>query len=177
MITERLVFLKGETLNVKKLANDNLEDIKCLCNRSRDYFLMVDKKLPDEATAISFLKDLPPGKTYEDKYLLGIYSSINNKLIALVDIIKDYHNIGEWMLGLLLIDEQERRRGLGIAIHDFIKDWVKEYNGHLLKVGVLEVNSKALKFWSKIGYQETRRVNMEFGGVDEVVIVMEQQLK
>lgn len=163
-------------LTIRELSTKDLGDIELLFNKATDYFLMVDKKLPDDKIINGILTDVPPSKTLEDKYILGIYSGLGNQLIALVDILKDYYKAGEWMVGLLITDENQRRQGLGSGIHEFVKDWIRGQGGYLLRVGVLEINKKALEFWSSIGYRESRRVNMEFGGVDEVVIVMELSL-
>ncbi|WP_192929870.1 GNAT family N-acetyltransferase [Alkaliphilus serpentinus] len=176
MKLNEVIYLEEDKYKIKILSGEDIGDINDLCNRAEDYFLMVDKKLPDENTSMELLKDIPPSKTLEDKFLLGVYSYSDNKLIAIVDILRDFHKAGEWMIGLLLLDKEKRKIGLGRAIQSFIEEWVKEQGGSTLKIGVLEINNKAMEFWCKTGYKEYKRVNMEFGGVDEVVIAMEKRL-
>ena len=107
----------------------------------------------------------------KDKYVFGVYNE-NNILVAVIDMIKDYKAVGEWMLGLLMIDPSERGNSLGRKLHDLIKNWVLEEHGSVLRIGVVKDNIRGYKFWCEMGYAEVDRVNRTYGLKEHIVIVM-----
>lgn len=162
-------------INNKKyiIRNLHLEDkdiIQNLCEECLDYYNIVSGEAPKEDSWKEILEDLPPGKTYEEKYALGVFR--DECLIAVVDLVKDYPEKGEWIIGLLLIHPNERRKGLGEKINNLISEIVKDNGGVKLRIGVVEDNCKALNFWRSIGYQEIKRSNLTIGNKNNILIVM-----
>lgn len=125
--------------------------------------------------AVRILFDLPPGKEPKDKYVFGIYKE-KGALIGVIDIVKDYKVPGEWIIGLLMIDQKERAKRLGRTLHDLIKTWVSQEHGVALRIGVVEENKGAYKFWEKMGYAELDRVKKNYGNKDQTVIIMNLSL-
>ena len=56
------------------------------------------------------------------------------------------------MLGLLEFVPEVRHQGLGIAVHEILVEKVRHLGANSLRIGVLEVNIAALKFWKSLGY-------------------------
>lgn len=161
-----------ESYTVKLLDMADHEPVRQLCIRCEDYYHIVEGMPPSDGAAAEILESLPPGKKAEDKTVAGIFSK-DGKLIALADIIMDYPSTGTWMLGLLLIDPRERKKGLGRSIHDGIAGWVATYGAKKLRIGVVEDNTNALRFWTHLGYKETGSVPRHYGIKDNIVRVME----
>jgi len=118
---------------------------------------------------------LPPGKKLSDKFVFGGFN-ISNILVAVIDLVRDYKVAEEWILGLLLIDPNERGNGLGRHIHEYIKDFIRKHNGNRLRIGVAEENTLAMKFWTKAGYAVTDTVKATYGIKEHNVIVMNLSL-
>jgi GNAT superfamily N-acetyltransferase len=164
----------------KLLENDyfirtlHVEDEKILqhlCERCIDYYEIVEGRLPEKDAGYEILKDLPTGWDLKDKRVFGCFNE-NNLLIAVIDILADYPDKGEWIIGLLMIDPIERGKGLGKLLHEFIKDYVLKYKADKLRIGVVEDNTRATSFWKSLGYYEIKRVNIQYGNKDHVVVVM-----
>ncbi len=155
---------------IRPLSGSNESELQALCERCSDYWELHEGRMPKDAWNI-ILSDLPPDKSPEDKFLFGVYRE-NDVLIAVIDIMKDYKEPGEWMIGLLMIDPAERGTGLGRKLHDDIKVWVSEKRGKLLRIGVVEENLKGYRFWSKMGYIESHRVERTFGNKSHTIILM-----
>ena len=156
---------------VKRLSSVDESDVQALCERCSDFSNLIEGRLPEKDAGHDILFGLPPDKELEDKFVFGVYTE-NNYLIAVIDLIKDYKNPGEWTMGLMMIDPNERGKGLGKILNDYVKTWVSESQGKLLRIGVVEENYRAYKFWREVGYEETNRVKAKYGNKEHVVIVM-----
>ena len=100
--------------------------------------------LPSKDDISAIFTNLPPNKILKDKFLFGVYKS--NKLIGIIDIIRDFPTIGEWTIGLLLLEPEERRKGLGIIIHEALVKWARHLGAKRFSIGVIEDNYRAFKF-------------------------------
>lgn len=157
--------------NIRLLTGGNESDVQALCERCSDFSELIEGRPPEKDAGRSILFDLPPDKEIKDKYVFGVYKE-NDVLIAVIDMIKDYKEIGEWIIGLLMIDPSERGNSLGRKLHNFIKTWVSEEHGKSLRIGVVEENYRGYKFWCEMGYTELNRVKMTYGNKEHTVIVM-----
>jgi len=157
--------------NIKQLSGNDEMDVQDLCERCSDYSELIEGRPPEKDAGKSILFDLPPGKELKDKYVFGVYKE-NGILIAVIDMVKDYKEAGEWIIGLLMIDPSERGNSLGRKLHNLIKNWVLEEHGKVLRIGVVEENNRAYKFWCEMGYVEMDRVKITFGYKEQTVISM-----
>ena len=146
-----------------------------LCEKCSDYYILSGGVFPSKEEINDIFTDLPPNKNLEDKFLLGVYKF--EELIGMVDIIKDFPTIGEWTLGLMLIEPGERGSGLGKIIHKELIKWAKGLGAKTFRIGVIEDNHKAFKFWSNLGYIKIKEVKMDFKSKAHVVNIMSYKLK
>src|SRR6266704_116523 len=70
---------------------------------------------PGPSMAQDLARALPPGKEYDDKFLLGIFAG-PQELVGVLDVIRDYPAQGEWWLGVLMLDPARRGQGLGESV-------------------------------------------------------------
>lgn len=159
---------------IKHLSQDNSNSVERLCKKCLDYYILCDGVLPSKEDIDKIFTDLPPNKNFKDKFILGVYKS--DKLVGIIDIIKDFPTIGEWMLGLMLIEPEERGNGLGKIIHESLIEWAKGLGANSFRIGVIEDNYKAFNFWFTLGYTRIKEVNMDFTSKSHVVNVMRLQL-
>ncbi|MTI67863.1 MAG: GNAT family N-acetyltransferase [Firmicutes bacterium] len=156
---------------IKSLTIENIKLVESLCEKCSDYYILHDGILPSKKETKEILTALPPNKNYDDKFVLGVFK-YNNKLIGIIDIIKDFPVIGEWMLGLMLIDPEERGNGLGKMIHKELVQWTINLGSKSLRIGVIEDNHKGIKFWSNLGYTKIKEVSMDFTKKKHIVNIM-----
>lgn len=162
--------------NIRLLSGDDEVDVQSLCERCSDFSELIEGRPPEKDAGKNILFDLPPDKELKDKYDFGVYKD-DNVLIAVIDLIKDYKETGEWVIGLLMIDPTERRNGLGRKLHELITDWVYKSNGRKLRIWVVEDNHNGYKFWCKMGYVEVDRVKSKYGNKEHTVIGMDLLIK
>ncbi|SHJ30840.1 Acetyltransferase (GNAT) domain-containing protein [Clostridium cavendishii DSM 21758] len=150
---------------VKQLFKTENRIVEELCEKCSDYYILHDGIVPSKEEIDEVFTALPPNKNYEDKFVLGIYKF--DELVGIVDIIKDYHISGEWMIGLMMIELKERRNGLGRMVHEALIAWATSF-----RIGVIEDNYNGIKFWSALGYTKIKEVNMKFKIKTHIVDVM-----
>lgn len=158
-----------------------MQAVKDLNGKCADYYLMHEGEQPTEKHALEIFKALPPGKNYEDKFVLGIFRDKNdlhgiNELLGIIDLVKNFPVEGEWMLGLFYIDPKERGKGLGKLVHQTLTQWAGKFGAKSFRIGVLEENYQGKHFWSGLGY---RKVKESFQGSQQnrhLIHVMNLQL-
>lgn len=162
--------------NISSLCVDNHKIVEKLCEKCSDYYILHNGTLPSQEDIYDIFTALPENKRYKDKFVLGIYKP-DNELVGIVDIVKNFPNVGEWMLGLMLIDPKERGNGLGKVVHEALVEWSINLGGKSFRIGVIEDNHTGINFWSSLGYTKIKEVNMDFVDKSHIVNVMTLQLK
>lgn len=175
MLTENVIIGTKE-YEIRRLSTDNEAEIQDLCERCSDFFELTEGRRPEKDAANNILFDLPSGKGLEDKFVFGVYNG-NEVLVAIIDIIRDYKETGEWIIGLFMLDPRERGNGLGRKIHELIKKWISQENGSKLRIGVVEANRRGYKFWREMGYFEVDKVKNTYGNLEHTVIAMNLLIK
>jgi RimJ/RimL family protein N-acetyltransferase len=159
---------------INSLSVDNISIVEKLCEKCSDYYILHDGVLPSKEDIDEIFTVLPPNKNNEDKFVLGIYK-FDYELVGIVDIVKDFPSGGEWMLGLMLIEPDERGNGLGGIVHEALIKWAIKLRAKSFRVGVIEDNYKGINFWSALGYKKNKEVNMNFTKNTHIVNVMNLQ--
>ncbi|MEL7657499.1 MAG: GNAT family N-acetyltransferase [Bacillota bacterium] len=160
---------------MKELSKEKTNLVEELCEKCSDYFILHYGLPASEKEIDEIFIALPPNKSFDDKFVLGIYRF--DELIGLVDIVKDFPTVGEWMLGLMLITPEERGSGLGRAVHEALVIWAKELGAESFRIGVIEDNHKGFAFWSSLGYTKIKEVNMDLNAKTHIVNVMRFSFK
>jgi ribosomal protein S18 acetylase RimI-like enzyme len=169
-VNQRLFNLSG--YHIKLLQAADQSELQTLLEKCADYTLLVTGSPPKPSAASSLLVDCPPGKTVEDKVVIGI-SAEKQGLMSVLDTIKDYPNPGDWWLGLLLIDPAHRNKGLGKQIYQSFEHWASQLGARRIFLGVVEENQKAARFWQSLGFEIIERQPVrQFGNRAHAVITM-----
>lgn len=165
------IIVGEKSYKIIKINNTDVEAIQSVFVKCRDFVILVDGNEPSDDSGEMFLSDLPAGKGLEDKFSFGIYDL--DEMIGIVDLIRDYKIVGEWYLGLLIIDPKYRAKGLGTAIHNWIKTFVLDNGGSKMSLGVVANNTKAYKFWKNAGYMEIMDSERNKSGRELISLSME----
>jgi ribosomal protein S18 acetylase RimI-like enzyme len=159
------------------LSEADLADLQHLLESSSDYNDLLTGLPVDSDAARELLTVGPPGKPREDKFVFGIYLG-GNTLIGVLDAIRDYPSEGVWYVGLLLLEPRYRRQGQGESIYRAFERWASQSGAQEIRLGVLEANAKALRFWQRLGFTEIeRRPPRRYGLREHVVIEFSRKLE
>lgn len=148
---------KIKTMNEK----DNIVQVFGLCQRCSDYFLLHDGTYPEYDDAEEIFTSLPPNNTYEDKFVAGIFSP-ENELSGLIEVVRNYPVADSWIIGLMFIDPEKRKNGLGKMSHDAIKNLAINSGATMLRLGAVEENINGVMFWTSLGYKKIKEEKRDY---------------
>jgi GNAT superfamily N-acetyltransferase len=174
--TEPLPTTSGD-YTLRYLTADDGVDIQRLCERCADYFDLITGLPPGSAEAQSLFVALPEGSSYKDKALLGVFTTPDDTLIGVVDLVRDAPEPGEWWLGALLLDPTHRHHGLGARLVAALEGWMAAQGAWSVRISVLEQNTRGLTFWRRLGYAEmTREPPRLLGAKESVAVILRHPL-
>jgi ribosomal protein S18 acetylase RimI-like enzyme len=157
------------------LDTSDVPRLQTLFAACADYFHMVSGEAMGPEETEKELNELPPGKTLDDKFFLGLQLP-DGTLGGILDVVRDYPESGIWYLGLLLLHPTERGHGRGASLHAQLRKHIQQQGGKAIRLGVLDQNDKALRFWERLGYIEIARKPYPVGKLQHTVRVMQLQL-
>lgn len=128
---------------IESLTIDDIEIAEALCLRCSGYYILHDGVLPSTEKVKEIFTVLPPDKSYEDKFVLGIFKNSNN-LIGIIDVVKNFPVDGQWIIGLLIIDPKERGNGLGKKVHEALAEWAVKLGAKSFRIGVIADNHRGI---------------------------------
>jgi GNAT superfamily N-acetyltransferase len=142
-----------------------------------EYFLAVNGEpaRPDEAHQ-AVHGDLPPGFGYTKKYAIG-YVDIRDALAAMAIVVSDLLAAHVWHIGLFIVETARHGSGDAHALYRALESWAADNGARRMRLGVVQGNARAERFWQRLGYIETRiRTGMEMGKRVNSVRVMVKPL-
>ena len=159
---------------VRALTTADLPALQALLERCADFNLLVSGEPPQPGDAAELLAEHPPGRLPEDKIVFGVYDP-GDALLGVLDLAWHYPRSGVWWIGLLLLDPASRGQGLGRQVYYAFEDWACRNGAEEIRLGVVERNEKALRFWERMGFQVIdKRPPVRMGVLEQVVVVMKK---
>lgn len=155
---------------------EHFEQVYELCLKCSDYFILHDGIGPDEEDAREVFNSLPPGNTYDDKFILGVFG-LNKELAGLAEIVKDYPIRDSWIIGLMFIDPALRKQGIGRILHGEIECLARSSGADTLRLGAVEENKDGVRFWKSLGYEIIRQEKRDYKRKTHTLNVMKLELK
>jgi RimJ/RimL family protein N-acetyltransferase len=145
-----------ENLKMKLLTGEREEiaQMQALLEAAPAYHQRVLGRFAGQAEAQSNFTILPPGKTYEDRFVIGFYR--DSELIGCASLFRGYPNNKTAHLGLLLFSENHQRSGNGRVAYELIENFVREWKSvETIRLSVVLTNDTVIPFWKKQGFIET----------------------
>jgi ribosomal protein S18 acetylase RimI-like enzyme len=144
--------------------------------RAADYVMLESGRGPGDAEVQDFFTGAPPGIDPTKSLHLGLFAP-GGQLVAIAGAIFGFPNPDDAYLGLLLIDPAHRGKRLGQQMVDHICAATKAQGATRILIAVLEENTKAHRFWVKLGFtEEMRSQPKEIGLKTHVQIRMTRSL-
>ncbi|HSQ87203.1 GNAT family N-acetyltransferase [Romboutsia sp.] len=160
---------------IKPITSSNHDEIKYLYDLCSDYHMMCSGRNATDEDVVRIFK-YDDKKALEDSLTLGVYNKCD-LLIGMVDIFKNYPDNGTWMIGLLLLSPNERNKKLGKIIHEEIKKYALIQGVDTFRIGVVEQNTKGIKFWKSLGYQLVKSTTINIGDKESNLNILKLILK
>jgi GNAT superfamily N-acetyltransferase len=120
--------------------------------------------------------DPPAGWHFTRRWLVG-YVGPDGSLAAIAHVVSDFLAQGVWHLGLFIVAAVHRGTGDAQALNQGLERWAKANGAKWLRLGVVEGNARAERFWASRGYVQVRtREGVQVGRQTRTVRVMAKPL-
>jgi GNAT superfamily N-acetyltransferase len=120
--------------------------------------------------------ELPSGWSFTKKWLIG-YVNAQNELVAMANVISDLLAPGVWHIGLFVVATSCHGTGDAQTLYHGLETWARANGAHWLRLGVVQGNTQAERFWESLGYIETRtRDGVVMGKLTNTIRVMMKPL-
>lgn len=94
-------------------------------------------------------------------------------MVALADGVSDLLAPGVWHIGLFIVASARHGTGDAQRLHQSLRDWATAQGAAWLRLGVVQGNTRAERFWQAQGYRQTRtREGVQIGPRVHTVRVM-----
>lgn len=108
-------------------------------------------------SASTIFNSIPDNKDSEDVFIIGIFN-FEKELIGVIKIIRDYPELNNWFLDLILIIPELRNNGLGKKVYDDIEEWAVDLGAKSISLKISEQNKKGINFFEKLGFKDNNQI-------------------
>jgi ADP-ribose pyrophosphatase YjhB (NUDIX family)/GNAT superfamily N-acetyltransferase len=115
---------------------------------------------------------LPADFSYSEKLVIG-YQQRDGELAAMATVVTDLLAAHVWHIGLFIVASARHGNGDARRLHDGLEQWARDHGAHWLRLGVVQGNVRAERFWAACGYTQVRlREGLVMGQRTNTVRVM-----
>lgn len=157
-----------------RLNEADLGDLSRLCLSCTAFYELIEGQPATQATAAEILGPLDSEYAHGVKHVWGLRRGA--KLIAVAELLQGHPEARDWYIGLLLIDPEYRRKGLGAQFCAGILDWIGRLGGSTVRLIVQQQNAGARTFWERQGFEIEREVLKKSGGRESMVWILARQI-
>lgn len=140
--------------------------------QNQAYFSLTNEK-PTRTMVENTCQQFPSGFPRKRKKFLLIYEG--SIAVAVSDLLIGFPEKDTLMIGLLLVGPKGRGHGMRIVEEIIQRFAPAEINR--VRIGVLEENPQAFRFWKQSGFTAKEKKMTAVGSKQETVIIMERVLE
>jgi len=147
------------------LAPDDWPLVQSFYEMNPSYFVLLTGLPAANNAALDDLVALPPDDcSYKRKYFVGAIGA-DGQLLMVADVIEDLLAPGVWHIGLFIVATALHGSGFAQRWLASIEHWAQACGAHYLRLGVVQTNQRAYRFWEKTGFLQVKiRSDAELGG-------------
>jgi GNAT superfamily N-acetyltransferase len=147
----------AQAYEARELTEDDLPELQAFFVANPDYFLAVNGRPPQPDEARHEFEDRPPPEmTFEKIVVIGFYDK-SRRMVGMACVISNLFASQVWHIGLFIVATALHGTGTAKVLYEHLERWVRDSGASWLRLGAVEGNAKAERFWEKVGYQEVRR--------------------
>ena len=149
---------------VVRISEENVRDVWALMKGNVYFYSRTQghevtlEECRDDITA------LPPGARMDEKTYVAVYDGDDDQMLAAVDLIEGFPDEKTAYIGLLMLDAQRQRKGLGKRIFEAIMMTAKEKGFEYIELACYEANEIGFTFWCANGFEVIRKSERKTDG-------------
>ena len=128
--------------------------------------------------ADDFINPYVTDEEYTEELKIGVFEKNDreDKILGITQVLLDHKTQGRTTIGLTLIKESARGKGVGRWLHDILVKISQRKNQKKLALGVDIKNQSARKIWEHLGYQKTEEVKFKYKFKETRIIFLEKNI-
>ncbi len=99
--------------------------------------------------------ELPADFSFTEKLVLG-WQQADGALAAMANVVTDLLATRVWHIGLFIVAIARHGSGDAQALHGSVERWAFSNGARWLRLGVVQGNQRAERFWAACGYAQVR---------------------
>jgi GNAT superfamily N-acetyltransferase len=157
MQQEHLIFTTSEAgYYGRELVAEEIPRLQELFDANPEYFLAMNGRLPQGHEAQGEFDDYPPAHLpYARRWFAGLFDE-HDEMIGVVAVVSDFCAAQVWHVALFMIATRLQGKGVARAVYEALEDWMRESGARWIRLGVVQGNERAERFWSRQGFHEVR---------------------
>lgn len=121
--------------------------------------------------------ELPAGWPFTKKWIVG-YVQGDGRLAAMANLVSDLLAPTVWHVGTFIVATQRHGSADAQVLYASLEDWARGNGARWMRLGVVQGNTRAERFWASRGYVQTRlRTGVPMGRLTNTVRVMFKPLE
>jgi GNAT superfamily N-acetyltransferase len=162
----------------RPLVATDVPVLQAFFEENPEYFLAVNGVPPRPCEAREEFDDLPPADiSFNERWLIA-FTDPTGKLVGFAGVLSDVLAARVWHIGIFIVASSLHGTGASLALYDTLERWMAANGAAWIRLGVVEGNVKAERFWRKTGYGEVRkRLGIKMGSRTNDVRVLVKPLE
>ena len=160
-----------------ELCPEDVPQLQRFFDLNPEYFLAVSGQAPSPHEAHDEIHgSLPEGWPFTKKWIIGFLDE-RDSLVAMANVVSDLLAPGIWHIGLFIVATRLHGDGAAYLLYAHLEAWTKGRGAQWMRLGVVQGNARAERFWERLGFVEVRqREGVEMGTLAHTVRVMAKPL-
>jgi len=114
----------------------------------------------------------PAGWAHTKKWVLG-YANPQGSLVAMANLVSDFLAPSVWHIGTFIVATSRHGNGDAQVLYQNLESWTVRHGARWLRLGVVQGNLRAERFWERQGFIQTRlRPDVAMGRLTNTLRVM-----
>lgn len=146
-----------KNLRAFELQAEDIPELQRFFEANPEYFLAVEGRpaRPDEAHA-EFYSELPPEYSFTKMWYLGFVDEADS-MVGMASLASDFLAQNVWHIGLFMVATPRFGSGDAQALYQALENWAIRSGAQWFRLGVVEGNRRAERFWDKVGFVDVRK--------------------
>jgi GNAT superfamily N-acetyltransferase len=145
------------SLRCVELQSEDIPALQNFFEANPEYFLAVEGRPagPNEAYD-EFHSEPPAGWTFSKLWFLGFMDD-GDSFIGMASLASDLLARNVWHIGLFMIATVRHGKGDAQALYRALEHWAIRSGAQWFRLGVVEGNARAERFWQKVSFIQVRK--------------------
>ena len=166
-----------DTIRAVELGESGIVPLQGFFESNPEYFFAASGQPPSSREARDAMHGpLPAGWTFTKKWIVGFLDE-RDSLAAMANVVSDLLATSVWHIGLYIVATRLHGSGAAQSLYGRLEDWTRSLGAQWLRLGVVQGNARAERFWESVGFVDVReRKGVEMGARVNTIRVMAKPL-